>query len=55
MKQLINNKSKKTKIDNNKFEEEVVSKLLEAEQEMEKNSKRYTSEEVIERLKKSIG
>lgn len=55
MKQLINNKSKKIKIDNNKFEEEVVSKLLEAEQEMEKNSDRYTLEETLKRLKKSIG
>lgn len=54
MKQLINNKSKIIKVKNNKFEEEIVSKLLETEQEMEKNSKRYTLEETKERLKKSI-
>lgn len=54
MKQLINNKSKKIKVENNKAEEEIVSKLLEAEQEMSSNSKRYTLEETKERLKKSI-
>lgn len=43
------------KLEKNEFEEEITSKLLEAKQEMTNNSKRYTSEEVLERLKKSIG
>ncbi len=42
-------------IKSNNYQDEIYSKLVEAEQEMANSSKRYTSEEVIERLKKSIG
>ena len=37
------------------FDDEVYSKLLEADKEMSKSTKRYTNDEVIERLNKSIG
>lgn len=33
---------------------EIYTKLLEAEQEMDVSSKRYTSEEVLENMKNSI-
>lgn len=36
------------------FDKEVYSKLLEAEKEMENNPKFYTSEEVLESMKKNI-
>ncbi len=36
------------------FDNEIYSKLLEAEQEMDVSSKRYTSEEVLESMKNSI-
>lgn len=35
-------------------ENEIYSKLLEAEKEMEENDKRYTSEEVLESMKNII-
>lgn len=37
------------------FDKEIYSKLVEAEKEMDSNSKRYTSEEVLESLKNNIG
>ncbi len=39
----------------NTFDREVYSKLLEAEEEMDKSPKRYESNEVIESMKKIIG
>ena len=42
-------------IKTNSFNDKVYSKLFDAEQEMTKCSKRYTSDEALERLKKSIG
>lgn len=37
------------------FDKEIYAKLLDAEQEIDNGSKRYTSEEVLESMKKTIG
>lgn len=37
------------------YEKEIYEKLLEAEEEMENDSTRYTQKEMIEHLKKIIG
>lgn len=37
------------------FDKEIYSKLLEAEEEMDKSSQRYTSKEVMESMKNIIG
>lgn len=42
-------------IKSDKYEEEIYTKLLEAEEDMKKNSKLYSSEEVFDAINKIIG
>lgn len=42
-------------IKTNNFENEIYSKLLEAEKELENNSKKYTTDEILSSMKNIIG
>ena len=42
-------------IRSDEYDKEIYHKLLEAEEEMENNDKRYTPEEAMECMKKTIG
>ena len=42
------------KIEKKEIDQEIYEKLLESEKELEKNSKRYTTDEIIESMKSNL-